>query len=76
MLGTAGLTMYKLCISLISWILCSHLEIYQEMYVRTVKSGPLPLTLQILDTAGKKRGRLTKPVSAELVICRGRLGSD
>ena len=51
-------------------------RIYQEMYVRTVKSGPLPLTLQILDTAGKKRGRLTKPVSAELVICRGRLGSD
>ena len=48
----------------------------------------LILTLQILDTAGtieapaelqalgKSGGRLTKPVSAELVICRRRLGSD
>ena len=48
----------------------------------------LLLTGQIIDTAGTteapaelqavggKAGRLTKPVSAELVICRRRLGSD
>ena len=65
-----------------------YLKIYQEMCIWTVDSGML-LTVQILDTAGmteapaelqalggKSGGRLTKPVSAELVICRRRLGSD